>query len=217
MPDSLSPCSSSSEYPSSELVLADGLRELAADPGRRGSTGTVFEDVPGSFRGSSSSSESMACASWPMANHSASSLPPWFSSPFVLVDFVPVDFLFSVAALNGHSRDSVVPRLLTHPPHLEWPEAGSAAPGGGAAGWPACGGTCGGARSRDLDLGCLLERPRCLTDDDGPADGKRKGQGSIEIGRDGCVCVLHWFSKSFAVVLCIFGFALVVHCLNIDC
>ena len=45
---------------------------------------------------------------------------------------------------------------------------------GGVAGWscwPACGGTCGGARSRDLDLCCLLERPRCSTDDDGPADG----------------------------------------------
>ena len=25
-----------------------------------------------------------ACASWPLANHSASSLPPWFSSPSVL-------------------------------------------------------------------------------------------------------------------------------------
>ena len=38
-----------------------------------------------------------------------------------------VDFLFSVVTLNGHSRDSVVPRLLTPHPHLEWPEAGSAA------------------------------------------------------------------------------------------
>ena len=30
------------------------------------------------------------------------------------VDFVPFDFLFSVATLNSHSRDSVVPQLLTH-------------------------------------------------------------------------------------------------------
>ena len=67
-----------------------------------------------------------ACASWPLANHSASSLPPWFSSPSVSADFVPVDFLFSVATLNGHSLDSGVPRLLTPHPHLEWPEAGSA-------------------------------------------------------------------------------------------
>ena len=42
------------------------------------------------------------------------------------VDFVPVDFLFSVATLNCHSR-SVVTRLLTPHPHLKWPEAGSAA------------------------------------------------------------------------------------------
>ena len=69
-----------------------------------------------------------ACASWPLANHSAFSLPPWFSSPSVSVDFVPVDFfLFSVATLNGHSRDSVVPQLLTPHPHLDQPEAGSAA------------------------------------------------------------------------------------------
>ena len=61
-----------------------------------------------------------ACASWPLANHSASSLPPWFSSPSV-----SVDFLVSAATLNGRSRDSVVPRLLA--PHPEWPEAGSAA------------------------------------------------------------------------------------------
>ena len=68
-----------------------------------------------------------ACASWHLANHSGSSLPPWFSSPSVSVDFVPVDFLFSVATLNGQSRDSVVPRLLTPHLHLEWPEVGSAA------------------------------------------------------------------------------------------
>ena len=82
-----------------------------------------------------------------------------------------VGFLFLVATLDGHSRDSVVPQLLTHHPHFEWPEAGS----GGATGWScwlACGGTCGGARSRDLDLCCLLERPRCSTDGDGPADGE---------------------------------------------
>ena len=139
-----------------------------------------------------------------MANHSASSLPPWFSSPFVSVDFVPVDFLFSVAALNGHSRDSVVPRLLTHPPHLEWPEAGSAAPGGGAAGWPECGGTRGGARSRDLDLGCLLERPRCLTDDDGPADGDEgfttagSSWGSSRLLDDNRLNLWHlWRSREF--------------------
>ena len=81
-----------------------------------------------------------ACASWPSANHSASSLPPWFSSPSVSVDFVSVDHLSSVATLNGQSRDSVVPRLLTTHPHLEWPEAGSAAlqeevQQFGAAGW----------------------------------------------------------------------------------
>ena len=47
--------------------------------------------------------------------------------PFCSVDFVPVDFLFSVATLNGHSRDSAVPRLLTPHPHLERPKAGSGA------------------------------------------------------------------------------------------
>ena len=63
--------------------------------------------------------------------------------------------LFSVATLNSHSRDSVVPRLLTPHPHLDWPEAGSAAlreevqqVGAGAT----CGGACGGVRSRDLDF-----------------------------------------------------------------
>ena len=50
-----------------------------------------------------------ACASSPLANHAASSLRLWFSFPSVCVDF-----LFLVATLNGHSRDSVVPQLLTH-------------------------------------------------------------------------------------------------------
>ena len=57
---------------------------------------------------------------------SASSLSPWFSSLSVSVDFVLVDFLFTVATLNGQSRGSVVPRLLTPHPHLECPDAGSA-------------------------------------------------------------------------------------------
>ena len=68
-----------------------------------------------------------ACASWPSANHSFASLLPWFSSPSVSVDFVPVDFLFSVATLNGHSRDSVVPRLLTPHPLSVRPEHGLSA------------------------------------------------------------------------------------------
>ena len=50
----------------------------------------------------------------------------WFSFPFVFVDSVSVDFLFSVAILNGQSRDFVVPLLLTLHPCLEYPEAGSA-------------------------------------------------------------------------------------------
>ena len=53
--------------------------------------------------------------------------PPWFSLPSVSVEFVSVDCPFSVATLNGHSRDSVHPRLLTPHPHIEWPEDGSAA------------------------------------------------------------------------------------------
>ena len=70
------------------------------------------------------------CASWSLTNHSASPLPSWFFFPSVSVDFVPVDFLFSVAFLNGHSRDSVVPRLLTPHPHLERSETGSAGTAG---------------------------------------------------------------------------------------
>ena len=75
-----------------------------------------------------------------LTDRSPSSLPLWFSSPAVSVDFVPVDFLSSVATLNGHSRDSVVPPLLTPHLHLELPEAGSAAlreevQQVGAAGW----------------------------------------------------------------------------------
>ena len=61
-----------------------------------------------------------ACAS--LANHSASSLPPWFPSPFV-----SVDLLCSGVTLNDHSHCSEVPRLLIPHPHLDWPEAGSAA------------------------------------------------------------------------------------------
>ena len=37
--------------------------------------------------------------------------------------------------------------------------------------WLACDGTCGGARSRDLDLCSLLVRPLCSADGGGPADG----------------------------------------------
>ena len=70
----------------------------------------MFEYVAGSFCGtSSSSSESMAYASLPLANHAASLLRLWFSFPFFFVDF-----LFLVATLNGHSRDFVFPQLLTH-------------------------------------------------------------------------------------------------------
>ena len=43
------------------------------------------------------------------ATRSASSLRLWFSFPSVFVDFH-----FFVATLNGHSRDFVVPQLLTH-------------------------------------------------------------------------------------------------------
>ena len=39
--------------------------------------------------------------------------------------FVSVDFPCSVVTLNGHSRASVVPRLLIPHPHLDGPEAGS--------------------------------------------------------------------------------------------
>ena len=45
----------------------------------------------------------------PLANHAASSLRLCFSFPSVFVDF-----LFLVATFNGHSRDFVVPHLLTH-------------------------------------------------------------------------------------------------------
>ena len=55
-----------------------------------------------------------AYASLPLANHSASSLPLWFSFPSVFVDF-----LFIVATLNGHSRDFVVPQLLTHHRYIQ--------------------------------------------------------------------------------------------------
>ena len=50
-----------------EVVLVDGPCELDVDPDCRGSTGTggcVFEDVPGSFCTSSSSSESMGPIDW---------------------------------------------------------------------------------------------------------------------------------------------------------
>ena len=39
--------------------------------------------------------------------------------------FVSVDFPCSVVTLNGHSRVSVVPRLLIPHLYLEWPGAGS--------------------------------------------------------------------------------------------
>ena len=83
------------------------------------------------------------------------------------MDFVPVDF-FSGTTLNGHSRDSVIPRLLTPHPHREWPEAGSAAfreemQQVGAAGRHKLAHAIWTFR-------CLLERPRCSTDDDA-ADG----------------------------------------------
>ena len=44
-----------------------------------------------------------------LANHAASSLRLWFSFSSVFVDF-----RFLMATLNGHSRDFVVPQLLTH-------------------------------------------------------------------------------------------------------
>ena len=96
----------------------------------------MFEDVPSSFCGtSSSSSESMGlCFFASVANHAASSLRLWFSFYLVFVEF-----LFFVATLNGHSRDFVVPQLLTH--HV------------------VCVGTCTGARSRDLDPCRLPELP----------------------------------------------------------
>ena len=53
-----------------------------------------------------------AYASLPVASHSASSLPLWFSFLSVFVDFH-----FFVATLNCHSRDLVVARLLT--PHRQ--------------------------------------------------------------------------------------------------
>ena len=55
-----------------------------------------------------------AFASLPLANHSASSLPLWFSFPSVFVDF-----LFIVETLNGHSRDFVFPQLLTHHRYIQ--------------------------------------------------------------------------------------------------
>ena len=96
-----------------------------------------------------------ACASWPLANHSASSLPPWFSSPSVSVDFVPVDFL-SVATLNGDSRDTVVPRLLTPHPDIERPEAGYAALREEV--------QQVGAAGRHVEVQVEVERPRCSTE-----------------------------------------------------
>ena len=55
-----------------------------------------------------------AYASLPMANHVASSLRLWFSFLSVFVDFP-----FFVATLNGYSRDTAVPRLLTPHRHME--------------------------------------------------------------------------------------------------
>ena len=54
-----------------------------------------------------------AYASSPLANHAASSLRLSFSFPSV-----SVYSLFLVATLNGHSRDFVVPQLLTHHRYL---------------------------------------------------------------------------------------------------
>ena len=51
----------------------------------------------------------------------------FFTSVMVFSPFVSVDLLCSVATSNRHSRGSVVPRLLIPHPHLDWPEAGSAA------------------------------------------------------------------------------------------
>ena len=72
----------------------------------------MFEDVPGSFCGtSSSSSESMGLCFFAFGKSGvSSSLRPSFSFPSGFVDF-----LFLVATLNGHSRDLVVsPQLLTY-------------------------------------------------------------------------------------------------------
>ena len=49
-----------------------------------------------------------ACASLRLESQSASSLRLWYSFPSVFVDFP-----FFEATWNGHSRDLVVPRLLT--------------------------------------------------------------------------------------------------------
>ena len=67
----------------------------------------MFEDVPGSFCGtssSSSSSQSMGLCFFALGNHAASSLRLCFSFPSVFVEF-----LFLVANLDGHSCDLVVP------------------------------------------------------------------------------------------------------------
>ena len=75
-----------------------------------------------------------------------------------------------MATLSGHSRNYVVPRLLTPHPHLERPEAGSAAfqrEVQQVGGWLACDGACEGTRSRDLDRRCLQDRPCCSSDGDG--------------------------------------------------
>ena len=47
--------------------------------------------------------------------------------PFCFCGLRSCRLSFLCGTLNGDSRDSVVPRLLTPHSHLEWPEAGSAA------------------------------------------------------------------------------------------
>ena len=63
---------------------------------------------------------------WPSVIHSADFLQQ-FSFPSGFVDPVAVSLLVLVLTLNGHSRDFVIPRLLTPHPHLEWPDSGSVA------------------------------------------------------------------------------------------
>ena len=71
----------------------------------------MFEDVAGSFCGTSSSSSASIGLCFFVLVKSLG----LFASAEIVSPFASVDFLFLVANLNGHSRDFVVPRLLT--PH----------------------------------------------------------------------------------------------------
>ena len=84
----------------------------------------MFEEVRGSFEALRLHLSPWAYASLPLANHSASSLPPWFSSPSV-----SVNFLFSVAGDLERSLTRLCGSTVadSSSPHLEWPVPGSAA------------------------------------------------------------------------------------------